>query len=165
MPSIVIFSLDGCFHCKNLKNSLNKLNIPFIDVEIGQNQKLFFPAASWGVSGQPTDYIVRIGDPVGAMWGLVNDGFYTLNDFEYNTATGVYTLRPGVVTASGVIGTVQPGSIKFKDLDGDGVINMDKDRTIIGNPTPKFTGGLAQQFTYKNWDMSLFLNFMREIRR
>jgi hypothetical protein len=36
---------------------------------------------------------------------------------------------------------------------------MDKDRTIIGNPTPKFTGGLAQQFTYKNWDMSLFLNF------
>jgi len=41
MPSIVIFSLDGCFHCKNLKNSLNKLNIPFIDVEIGQNQKLW----------------------------------------------------------------------------------------------------------------------------
>ncbi len=126
---------------------------------LGQNQKLFFPAASWGVSGQPTDYIVRIGDPVGAMWGLVNDGFYTLNDFEYNTSTGVYTLRPGAVNASGVIGTVQPGSIKFKDLDGDGVINMDKDRTIIGNPTPKFTGGLAQQFTYKSWDMSLFLNF------
>lgn len=126
---------------------------------LGQNQNLFFPAASWGVSGQPTDYIVRIGDPVGAMWGLVNDGFYTLNDFEYNTATGVYTLRPGVVTASGVIGTVQPGSIKFRDIDGDGIISMDKDRTIIGNPTPKFTGGLAQQFTYKNWDMSLFLNF------
>ncbi len=126
---------------------------------LGQNQNLFFPAASWGVSGQPTDYIVRIGDPVGAMWGLVNDGFYSINDFDYNTATGVYTLKAGVVTASGVIGTVQPGSIKFKDLDGDGVISMDKDRTIIGNPTPKFTGGLAQQFTYKNWDMSLFLNF------
>lgn len=41
MPSIVIFSLDGCLHCKNLKNSLNKLNISFIDVEIGQNQKLW----------------------------------------------------------------------------------------------------------------------------
>ena len=139
----------------NFNISFNKNRVE----ALGQNQNLFFPAASWGVSGQPTDYIVRIGDPVGAMWGLVNDGFYTLNDFEYNTATGVYTLRPGVVTASGVIGTVQPGSIKFKDLDGDGVINMDKDRTIIGNPTPKFTGGLAQQFTYKNWDMSLFLNF------
>ena len=38
---IVIFTLNGCSHCKNLKNRLNELNIPFIDVEIGQNQKLW----------------------------------------------------------------------------------------------------------------------------
>jgi len=139
----------------NFNISFNKNKVE----ALGQNQTLFYPAASWGVSGQPTDYIVRIGDPVGAMWGLVNDGFYTLNEFEYNTTTGVYTLRPGAVSNANIIGTVQPGSIKFKDLDGDGIINMDKDRTIIGNPTPKFTGGLAQQFSYKNWDMSLFLNF------
>lgn len=126
---------------------------------LGLNQKLFYPAASWGVSGQPTDFIVRIGDPVGSMWGLVNDGFYKVSDFEYNTATSVYTLKAGVVTNSGIIGTVQPGSVKFKDINGDGIIDLDKDRTVIGNPTPKFTGGLNQQFTYKNWDMSVFLNF------
>jgi glutaredoxin len=39
--SIIIFTLNGCFHCTNLKNRLNELNIPFIDVEIGQNQKLW----------------------------------------------------------------------------------------------------------------------------
>jgi TonB-linked SusC/RagA family outer membrane protein len=139
----------------NFNISFNKNRVE----ALGQNQKLFYPAASWGVSGQPTDYIVRIGDPVGSMWGLVNNGFYTLNDFDYNTATGVYTLKPGISSNAAIIGTVQPGSIRFKDLDGDGVINIDRDRTIIGNPTPKFTGGLAQQFTYKNWDMSLFLNF------
>ena len=139
----------------NFNISFNKNRVE----ALGQNQTLFYPAASWGVSGQPTDYIVRIGDPVGAMWGLVNNGFYTLNDFDYNTATGVYTLKPGISSNAGIIGTVQPGSVRFKDLDGDGVINMDRDRTVIGNPTPKFTGGLAQQFTYKNWDMSLFLNF------
>ena len=139
----------------NFNISFNKNRVE----ALGQNQTLFYPAASWGVSGQPTDYIVRIGDPVGSMWGLVNNGFYTLNDFDYNTATGVYTLKPGISSNAGIIGTVQPGSIRFKDLDGDGVINIDRDRTIIGNPTPKFTGGLAQQFTYKNWDMSLFLNF------
>jgi TonB-linked SusC/RagA family outer membrane protein len=139
----------------NFNISFNKNRVE----ALGQNQTLFYPAASWGVSGQPTDYIVRIGDPVGAMWGLVNNGFYTLNDFDYNTTTGVYTLKPGISSNAGIIGTVQPGSIRFKDLDGDGVINMDRDRTVIGNPTPKFTGGLAQQFTYKNWDMSLFLNF------
>ncbi|HCL05945.1 MAG TPA: TonB-dependent receptor, partial [Chitinophagaceae bacterium] len=122
-------------------------------------QKSFFPAASWGVSGQPTDYIVRVGSPTSAIWGLVTDGFYKVSDFDYNTGTGVYTLKAGVVNNSGIIGPVQPGSIKFKDLNGDGSITLDNDRTVIGNPLPKFTGGLNQQFTYKNWDMSVFMNF------
>ena len=126
-------------------------------VELGVNQNSFYPAASWGVSGQPTDYIVRIGDPVGSMYGLVTDGFYTVNDFDYNN--GVYTLKAGVVNNSSIIGTIQPGSIKFKDLNGDTLVDLNKDRTIIGNPTPKFTGGLTQTFTYKQWDMSVFLNF------
>jgi hypothetical protein len=39
------------------------------------------------------------------------------------------------------------------------VIDLNSDRTIIGNPTPKFTGGLNQQFSYRQWDMSLFVNF------
>jgi TonB-dependent starch-binding outer membrane protein SusC len=33
------------------------------------------------------------------------------------------------------------------------------DRTVIGNPNPKFTGGLNQQFTYKNFDLSIFINW------
>ncbi len=127
--------------------------------QLGLNQKSFFPAASWGVSGQPTDYIIRIGSPTSAIWGLVTDGFYKVSDFDYNTTTGVYTLKAGVVSNAGIIGPVQPGSIKFKDLDGDGTITLDKDRQVIGNPLPKFTGGLNQQFTYKNWDMSVFMNF------
>jgi TonB-linked SusC/RagA family outer membrane protein len=127
--------------------------------QLGLNQQFFYPAASWGVSGQPTDYIVKIGSPVGSMYGLVNDGFYKVSDFDYNAATMVYTLKTGVVSNAGIIGVVQPGSVKFKDLNGDGVIDLDKDRQIIGNPTPKFTGGLNQQFTYKRWDMSVFVNF------
>ncbi|RYY40127.1 MAG: TonB-dependent receptor [Chitinophagaceae bacterium] len=123
----------------------------------GQNQ--FFPAASWGVSGQPTDYLVRVGEPVGSMYGLVTDGFYTTNDFNYDPATRIYTLKPGVVNSGGVTGISQPGSVKFKDLNGDGKIDLDNDRKIIGNPNPKFTGGLNQQFTYKNWDASIFVNF------
>ncbi len=128
-------------------------------VALGVNQKSFFPAASWGVSGQPTDYIVRIGDPVGSMWGLVHDGFYRINDFDYNYTTRVYTLKTGVPTNVGIIGPVQPGSIRFKDLNGDGVVDLNNDRQIIGNPIPKFTGGLNQQFSYKNWDLSIFFNF------
>ncbi len=139
----------------NFNMSFNRNKI----LALGVNQKSFFAPASWGVSGQPTDYIIRIGDPVGSMWGLVSDGFYGVADFDYNPATMVYRLKAGVVNDSAIIGPVGPGSAKFKDLNGDGIVDVTNDRTIIGNPNPKFTGGLNQQFTYKRWDMSVFVNF------
>lgn len=142
----------------NFNISTNKNKV----VALGVNQPFFFPAASWGVSGQPTDYIVRIGDPVGSMWGLTTDGFYSVNDFNYTAGTGgygVYTLKTGVPGYGTALGNVQPGALKFKDLNGDGIVDIDNDRKIIGNPNAKFTGGLNQQFTFKQWDMSLFVNF------
>lgn len=137
----------------NISHNTNRVQ------ELAPGQQSFFPAASWGVSGQPADYIVKIGSPVGSIYGLVTDGFYTVSDFNYNTQSTAYTLKSGVVNDAAIIGVVQPGSIKFKDINGDGVIDIDHDRTIIGDPTPKFTGGLNQQFTYKQWDASIFVNF------
>lgn len=139
----------------NFNISFNKNEI----VGLGVNQTQFFPAASWGVSGQPTDYIQRIGYPVGSIYGLVTAGFYTTDDFNWNPGTGVYTLRPGVASNASIIGTVMPGSIKFADLNGDGVVDINNDRRIIGDPTPNCTGGLNNQFVFKNWDMSMFMNF------
>jgi TonB-dependent starch-binding outer membrane protein SusC len=139
----------------NFNISFNKSKI----LQLGKNQVSFFPAASWGVSGQPTDYITRVGDPVGAIWGLVTAGFYTTDDFNYNATTSVYTLKTGVPSNASIIGTVQPGSIKFVDLNNDGVVDITNDRKIIGNPNAKFTGGFNQQFTYKQWDLSVFVNF------
>lgn len=146
---------NGLNWTANFNFSHNKNNV----VALGPNQTQFFPAPSWGVSGQPADYLVRIGQPVGTIWGLVTDGFYKVSDFNYDPATMIYTLKPGVVNNSGIIGPVQPGSIKFKDLNNDGMVDLNNDRTIIGNTNPKFTGGLNQQFTYKNWDASVFVNF------
>jgi TonB-linked SusC/RagA family outer membrane protein len=132
-------------------------------VGLGVNQPFFFPPASWGVNGSPTDYIVRIGDPVGSMWGLTTDGFYTVDDFNYAPGTaggyGVYTIKPGVTSYAAALGIIQPGALKFKDLNGDGKVDLDNDRRIIGRPNAKFTGGLNQQFTLKKWDASLFFNF------
>jgi TonB-linked SusC/RagA family outer membrane protein len=140
----------------NISSNKNKV------VGLGVNQPFFFPDPSWGVNNQPTDYIVRIGDPVGSMWGFVTDGFYTVDDFNFTPGAGgygIYTLKTGVPTYTSLLGTVQPGALKFKDLNNDGIIDLDNDRRIIGNPNAKFTGGLNQQFTYKNWDASLFVNF------
>ena len=126
---------------------------------MGPNQDFFFAAPAWGVSGQPADYIQKVGSPVGSIWGLVTDGYYTTADFDYNAATQQYTLKAGVPTNTAIIGVVQPGSIKFRDLNNDGKIDLDNDREIIGNPQPKFTGGFNNTFNYKRWDATLFVNF------
>jgi TonB-linked SusC/RagA family outer membrane protein len=137
----------------NISTNRNKVEA------LAPGQKQFFPDASWGVSGQPADYLVKVGEPLGSIYGLVTDGFYTTNDFTYDPYSRIYTLRAGVTNSGGVTGIAQPGSIKFKDLNGDGRIDLDNDRKIIGNANPKFTGGLNQAFTYKNWDASVFVNF------
>jgi TonB-linked SusC/RagA family outer membrane protein len=137
----------------NISHNENKVE------QLGVNQTQFFPPTVWGVSGQPSDYLVKVGQPVGVIWGLVTDGFYKVSDFDYNPATLTYTLKAGVVSDAAIIGTVQPGAIKFKDLNNDGVVDLNNDRQIIGNTQPKLTGGLNQQFTYKNFDASIFVNF------
>lgn len=119
--------------------------------------------SGWQGSDGTDDYLVKVGEPVGLMYGFVTDGFYSIDDFNYNpastTPTGFYTLKPGIAFNS-VYGTPQPGMLKWKDLDGDGLVTADKDRTVIGNANPTFMGGWNNQFTYKNFDMSCFVNFV-----
>lgn len=113
--------------------------------------------SGWQGSDGVDDYIVKVGQPAGLMYGFVTDGFYQIGDFNY--AAGVYTLKPGIA-ANGVYGAPQPGSLKWKDINGDGVITADGDRTVIGNANPDFTGGWTNQFVYKNIDASVFVNFV-----
>lgn len=59
------------------------------------------------------------------------------------------------VTSSPKQADAAPGRFKYADIDGDKEIT-DKDRTIIGNPNPKFTYGLNLGLEYKNFDLSMF---------
>lgn len=106
------------------------------------------------------DFILEVGQPVGIMYGYIKDGLYQVEDFDYNAANNIYTLKEGVVKDNIV---VRPGFIKFKDISGpdgvpDGIIN-DFDRTRIGNANPKYSGGINNNFGYKGFDLSVFLNF------
>lgn len=123
-------------------------------------QNSFLVSSGWAGSNNPSDYIVKVGAPVGSMYGLVNDGFYTVDDFNYDATTQTYTLKDKVVDDSKVTGLdPQPGIIKYKDQDGDGVVDYNTDAKIIGNANPDFFGGLNQQFVFKNFDLSVFVNF------
>ncbi|MFN8357549.1 MAG: TonB-dependent receptor [Spirosomataceae bacterium] len=115
--------------------------------------------SGWQGSDGTDDYLVKVGEPVGLMYGFVTDGFYTVDDFDYNATTKVYTLKAGIPFNS-VYGTPQPGMLKWKDIDGDGLVTADKDRTVIGNANPKWIGGWNNQFAYKNFDVSVFLNWV-----
>jgi hypothetical protein len=154
----ILRSKNGLNWTFNFNISSNKNRVE----ALAQNQQFFFPDPSWGVNGQPSDYIVRIGDPVGSMWGLVTNGFYTVDDFNFTPTSngfGTYTLRPGIPGYGTALGNLQPGAVKFKDINGDGVVDLTNDRQIIGNPTPKHFGGLNQQFTFRNFDASVFVNY------
>jgi len=139
----------------NFNISFNKNKV----LSLGK-QTSFIVSSGWAGSANPADYIIKVGAPVGSMYGLVNDGFYTVDDFNYDASTQTYTLKDKVVNDKSVTGLdPQPGIIKYKDLNGDGIVDYNTDATIIGNANPDFFGGLNQQFTYKNFDLSVFVNF------
>lgn len=113
--------------------------------------------SGWGFSNTPADFVVRKGEYIGSMWGFVTDGIYNISDFDY--ANGVYTLKQGVASNSTYTSVApQPGRLKFKDVNGDGMID-ENDKQIIGVAQPKFFGGFGNQFRYKNFDLSVFVNF------
>ncbi len=108
----------------------------------------------------------RVGQRMGQIYGYVNDGFYKVEDFIYNKEAKTYTLKPGIVDSSPLAGTLGPGSPKFKKLtpvDPDDpesyIINAD-DRKIIGNTSPKFSGGFGINATWRGFDLNAFFNFM-----
>jgi hypothetical protein len=108
------------------------------------------------------DYVARVGQPVGLMYGYVTDGYYKEADFKsYNYATRTGVLADGVASDLSVTGNslLSIGSLKLRDVNGDGQIT-EADKTVIGNANPKMIGGLNQQFTYKSFDASVFVNFV-----
>lgn len=122
----------------------------------------YLERAGW-VSSQFEDFIVEVGGPVGQFYGYVTDGFYTVDDFNFNPSNNSYTLKEGVPSSRNVaLGNrdPQPGDLKLKKLsdDGDPLINA-SDRTVLGTAQPKFVGGMNHQFRYKNFDLSVFMNW------
>ena len=94
-------------------------------------------------SSEQTPDQVQTGYPMGYFYGLVADGLY--QSYADILASPVNTINGG---------GVKPGDIKYKDLNGDGIIN-DKDRKMIGNPTPDFTYGINVNLKYKSFDLGI----------
>lgn len=101
---------------------------------------------------------IAIGEALGQYYGYVTEGLYQVADFDYDASTQVYTLKEGI-PYHGDRSTVKPGMWKFKNIDDSDDVITENDKTIIGNANPKFYGGLNNTFTYKGFDLSVFLTF------
>ncbi|MBO9573642.1 MAG: SusC/RagA family TonB-linked outer membrane protein, partial [Chitinophagaceae bacterium] len=85
--------------------------------------------------------IVRVGEPLGSFYMYQTDGLFQEGDD--------FSQSPLAKTG--------PGSQKYKDVNGDGAITQAGDRTIVGNSQPKFLAGLTNTVSYKNFDLTVFL--------
>ena len=104
------------------------------------------------------DYIAMVGESLGNMYGYVFDGIYQSDDFNVH-ADGTMHLKPGIVDISEHAGeAVKPGYVKYKDLDGDGIITTE-DRQIIGNGQPDWYGGITNTFKFYGVDFSFLFQY------
>lgn len=122
------------------------------------------PSAHIEGYGQWNDVVslTEVGDPLFNFYGYVTDGIYQdVNDLMNSPRPEGY---PGEGESFMFGGTTYVGDIKYKDISGpdgkpDGIIDA-YDRTSIGSPMPDFTFGLNNSFSYKNIDLSVFINGM-----
>lgn len=154
-----------------LKN-IGKVNNKGIDINLGTQQQ--FGAVKWTANGNFSKninkvvelgpgnadiiktgsvanayFITRVGEPIGSYYLPVVLGVFK-NQGEVD-AYPHYTDTQGNYD----VNTSKPGDFRFKDVDGDGVIDLTKDREIVGNYLPKFTYGFATSFEYKGIDLNV----------
>lgn len=91
---------------------------------------------------------IEAGFPVDYFYGFVTEGIFQ----NYEEIQAHAAQSPGTDPTN----STAPGDIKFKDLNNDGIIN-DQDRTNIGNFNPTFTYGLTNTVTYKNFELTCFI--------
>jgi len=96
-----------------------------------------------------TDYRTLVGKPIGQFYGYVFDGIFK-NQAEADAGPKYY--GTGSTTLS------QAGTIRFKDLNGDGKITFPDDQTVIGDPNPKFIFGFSNTFQYQNFDLNIAMS-------
>lgn len=151
----------GSMENKGFEFTLNTANVvgphfswtTSFNISFNKNKVLSLatPADIFGVGGPGftnQTNIIRVGEPVGAFWGLKRLG--TWSEAERAEAAKYTSYRNGL--------TLLPGDIKYLDVNGDYIIN-DADRMIIGNGYPTAYGGFSNSLKLRSWELILELQY------
>lgn len=167
----------GALENKGFEWTLNTVNIDTRDFtwrtgftfSLNRNKvtKLYTETSSiTGKIGSDTYTNTVVGQPIAQFYGYNVIGmFKELDDFYVKDRNGDFMLDDNfnkilVAVPEGKIikeNEIWYGDYIFEDVNGDGVIN-ESDRKFIGNPEPKFSFGFNSTFTYKDFDLNIFLN-------
>ncbi len=155
--------LDLNFNIGHNKNEVDKLDGVNNTMTSGTHAK-WYSVYDSETSG--SDYLVKVGEQIGMMYGFEYDGIYRIDEFDFKNNTYVEHLKTDeagntVAPYNKIIndGSLQPGDIKFRDQDGNGIIDVN-DRVVIGNTTPKVQGGFGLSGSWKQIDFSANFNYM-----
>ena len=136
------FSLDY----RNIEHSIHYKfggNISFINSEVTGLGNGGAPVYSGYVQSATANAAkTDVGHPLASFFGYVTDG--------------IFQTQEEVEAAAFQNSGTAPGDIRFKDLNGDGIIDLN-DQTYIGNPTPDFSYGITGQLEWKGFDLNIFI--------
>jgi len=107
------------------------------------------------IAGSQT-YLTNVNPSFRGLTPIRNQLGYSVSAFYGLKVIGLFQTKEEVAAAPAQDGK-GVGRFRYEDINGDGKINAD-DRTYLGSPVPKFTGGMNLSFTYKNFDLSTYVN-------
>lgn len=154
--------------------SINLGKVQNRGIELAVNTKNITGEFEWSTSFNVSynqNKIVSLNDSVPLYTGSIglnqnlsiqHPGGYPINEFYGFVTAGVFQNQKEVngwavqVPGADPYNRTSPGDIKFRDLNNDGKID-DNDRTFIGNPNPSFIFAMNNNFSYKGFDLSVFL--------
>ncbi|MDR2131207.1 MAG: TonB-dependent receptor [Odoribacteraceae bacterium] len=98
--------------------------------------------------------LLEEGKAINTLYGYQVEGIYQSDDEIHKHLVTFDRHGNPVNSYSGLIAT--PGDIRFKDQNGDGIIDMDNDRVALGDPSPDFLFSFTGNTTYKGFDLTVF---------
>lgn len=133
-------------------------------LELDNASRIYYRNLYWYSEFQ-TATRTNAGAPLGLFYGYVTEGLFENEQDIQNHAVHENLEADGSVSSEHPYGVnevdkrqgIWVGDVKFKDLNGDGIVNSE-DQTIIGDPNPDYTFGLSNSFTLGAFDLNIFLN-------
>jgi len=125
---------------------------------LADDEEFMLSSVSWDNQFTNFPYIARVGQAAANYFGMIWEGVYNYDDFD-TTPGGGYILKGHLPTNNPDANRKpQPGDIKYRDINGDGIIN-DYDRVNIGRALPIHTGGFGNNFQYMGFDLNVFFQW------